>query len=483
MRWSTLGQIGGQAIRFGTLLVLWEILTREEYGLLETTLVLAGVFELLKTLGTSEFLIKERELNEGLLSTIFSVHVAAGLVLGLLAWLGADAIAALFKARTAASLYPMVGASFVFLSLGHVHEALLRRELEFVQISVVRLVGPLVLGVVAIPLALAGWQASSFVVGLVAEAVVSTALLWFFNPWRPRAAPSRAELHRAVHFSAFLSASELLRYLFAHTADRVIIGRHFGMEAMGTWGLCRRMLTFVAKPVIIIYHRVVLPALAKLQDDADGVRRRYLRATGAVSLLICPSMFLLACLADPMLRTIYRDKWVAAVPLIMLLAPAAMLETLASTVGVLYLLHSRTGVLFTWTAVSGTVIIGAYLIGAAWGSLQAIALATTIAIAALTVPAFVVPFRFSGHRLRDLLAHVAPSLLISVAMALAILATRVLLGDVRPVVAFLVPSAVGAAVVGVLTLRLRPPGTTDLIDAVPGTLGETLRARLDRSKS
>ena len=154
----------------------------------------------------------------------------------------------------------------------------------------------------------------------------------------------------------------------------------------------------------------MLPALAKLQDDADGVRRRYLRAVGAVSLLIGPSMFLLACVAEPMLETLYGDKWAAAVPIVTLLAPAAMLETLASTVGVLYLLHARTGLLFTWTLVSGSVIVGAYWVGAGEGSLQSIAVATTIAIAALTVPAFALPFRFSGHKLGELFRVVAPSL-------------------------------------------------------------------------
>jgi PST family polysaccharide transporter len=65
---------------------------------------------------------------------------------------------------------------------------------------------------------------------------------------------------------------------------------------------------------------VLMPALCKLQDDPKRQTTAALNAFSAISLLALPVSFMQAAASGPILRLIWHDKWLTAVPILEVLS-------------------------------------------------------------------------------------------------------------------------------------------------------------------
>jgi PST family polysaccharide transporter len=224
----------------------------------------------------------------------------------------------------------------------------------------------------------------------------------------------------------------------------------------------------------------VFPALAQVGDE-EGVRRRYVRACSAIALLTFPMMAWITVVAWPLVSLINATKWGPAVPVMRVLAPAVALQSVASTVGVIYLLKARTDVLFWWNLGSGVVIVGSYWLGQMWGiGVIGIAIASALALVLLSWPAFAIPCRLLGIRVSAVFYALVPGMICSLALAIVALAVKLSLDAVgAPAILKLLLSLLAGGVVYLQTVRwLRPKGLEDLIQVVPAFAAKILRSVL-----
>lgn len=475
-RWSTAGQLGGQAMRFLVILALAKLIRPEDYQLLELALYVTGFVEVIKSVGTSEFLIKEKELPPRLLASVFWINVGAGFAIAAFLWLAARPIAAvLLHDVRAAPLVAWLGLTFAVLSFAHVHEALLRRAMMFDRLAVVLFLGPVAYGLGAIPAALAGLAAISFVVGGICEALTTAILLWCVCSWRPQGGFAWSEARKAFHFSFYLTGSETVRWITS-MSDRLIVRRMLGDHALGVYGLGRRLLMQATKPLTLVFQRVVFSALADVQADEEAVRGRYVRACATVSLVGFPVLAGIGILASPLVALL-GDEWRLAAPVIQIFAPAVALQTAASTVGVIYLIKSRTDWLFAWSVFSGAAIVAGYWIGAQWGTTVAVATVSALVILLLFWPAFAIPFRLLGLPLPRVLGALLPATWMSLVMAAIVWVVMRLCAALGPI-PMLVAGAASGALVYVWLLRLvQPIGLDDLLEVIPDRLAALVRRR------
>jgi len=285
--------------------------------------------------------------------------------------------------------------------------------------------------------------------------------------WRPRRGGSWRSARQTFHFSSFLTFSEIVRWLTS-TADRVVVGRMFGLDALGAYGLARRLLMQVIKPLTLVFHKAVFPVLARFESDDAAMMERWTRACAGVGLLAFPATAGLCVLAEPFIALIDAEKWQAAVPVLQIFAPVAAAQAVTATVGVLYLLRGRTDWLFGWSVFSGLSIVAGYLIGAQFG-LVGVAWASLAVMAALVVPAFWLPLRLLRGDVRVPLRALLPGALLSLVMAAVVFAVDVGLAHLGagPWLRLTLGVAVGSAAYLALLIRFQPPGFADLWAVLP----------------
>src|SRR5262249_34406480 len=146
---------------------------------------------------------------------------------------------------------------------------------------------------------------------------------------------------------------------------------------------------------------VMFPALSSIQSDRARVRAAYLRAMGVLTLLCFPLMAGLFVVSDDFFVTVLRPPWVSGVPVLRLLFPVGVIQTIMHPAGWLYTSQGRPDLLLRWGGGSAILIVVALGIGAAMGSIQSVACAYLTVNVLLLFPDIIIPGRLVGLRLRD----------------------------------------------------------------------------------
>ena len=96
------------------------------------------------------------------------------------------------------------------------------------------------------------------------------------------------------------------------------------------------------------------------QEDDLQIQKKYIRTCCAIALICFPALTGLCVLAGPFVRVVLGEQWIEAVPLIILMAPIGIIQSLATTVGVLYMIKGKTDWLLLWELFAGTSLTISY---------------------------------------------------------------------------------------------------------------------------
>lgn len=460
-----IAQVLTQATRFLTNIVLARLLAPRDFGLVAIALVVGMFLDHLKDVGTGSALIQRSVISHAIINAVFWLNVAIGVVLATTVYATAGPLAdGLGNADAAPILRAFAGVTFV-TSLGQVHHALLRRDLQFRRVAFITTSTALVTAVVSIGLALFGLQVWALVIGNVAASVGSTILCWICDRWRPTLRIDLTQLRSIYHYSAHLFLVDLLGFFFVQT-DKILVSRFLGATALGVYALAQRVLMYPLTAVSGVVGEVVFPVLAKHQDNDAAIRAAFTRASSAVALAAFPLMLGVAVVAQPFVDVVFGPKWSDLVPLVWILAPVGALQTVTFGAGGLLMAKGRTDLLFRWTVVSSLIIITSYFIGLRWG-LVGLCVAYAVAITLLTPFNLLIGFRLIGMRLRTYALALLPMLVSSLVMAAAVFIVGQSLAPVAgEAVRLVVGVVVGIAAYAAMLMVLRPPAVQDVWQVV-----------------
>jgi PST family polysaccharide transporter len=152
-------------------------------------------------------------------------------------------------------------------------------------------------------------------------------------------------------------------------------------------------------------------------------------------------------------------RWLSVVPLLWILCPVGLIQSIVTTIGQIYTAKGETGLMFLWGIGATTIFVLSFLVGALWG-VQGVAIAYAMANVLLLYPALAIPFRLIGLRVRDLARSLAPVLLITLSMMAVTSAWLAVCSRFgifhHPAVVLATSVAIGVFVYGTLVWALLP---------------------------
>ena len=430
VKWNFGAQAGQQIAQLATMVVLARLLKPSDFGLVGMATVVTAFVSLFKDLGTSAAIIHRRDLTDELLSSVFWMNVGIGILGTLLLASFAPLVAMYYREPQVSAILRVLSLSFAISGLTILQAALLERGLQFRTVASTQLAGVGCGAIAGIASALAGAGVWALVIQSLTSASVITILLWWSTPWRPQWIFRWREVRSIGSYSLNLVGFNTFNY-FSRNADNLLIGRYLGPTALGIYALAYRIMLYPLQTIATVISRVMFPVYAHLQDDDARFRSAYLRTAGVIALVTFPMMIGLWMVARPFVLTVFGAKWLQLVPLIEILAPIGMLQSIGTTVGAIYQAKGNTRALFYWGIGSGAVLVSGFAVGLRWGI---VGVATTYAIVTigLMIPNFVIPFRLIGLRLRSLVAVLVRPLAASLLMALVIAVVRTLVVHSQP---------------------------------------------------
>lgn len=458
-RWNAVGRGGVAGLQILTTLVAFKLLTIEAVGLMAMARLVTGLAEKLQEMGSQHAIVQREELDSSFLNGAFVVNCCVGFVLTL-GVIGVAPLLAIFYERSElVDVLRSLSLIFLIAPFGQVHRALLIRRMAFERIAAVDILMATTKGAVTIYMAWRGFDVWALVGGELAAICVATLALWVTSPWLPGVRTTHADLADVARFGSNLVGFSLSTYLFLN-ADRLIIGRVLGAEALGLYAFAQRVTLFPTQNISGVMLGVLIPSFSRMQDEPEEVRDRYLRAIAGISLITFPLLAAFACIA-PMVLEIYDPRWSGAALIIALLAPVGMVQSITSTVGAIFISKGRPDLLFKLSIFVGAMTMTGYLLGSRWG-LVGITSGYAVALLLCAYPTFAVTFRLIGERFSNLLRVLRP---IAGATALAVfvlLATEAALQGAGIELRLIITAATGAIAYWGAIWVLRPGVLADV---------------------
>ncbi len=427
IKWTSVSQFGRQIVQWGTTLVLVRLLSPSDFGLVGMAIGVTGFVTLFKDLGTSAAVIQKKNISEETLSSIFWLNVGIGLLATIVIFCISPWIALFYHEPRVVSLLRALSLTFFFSGLGVVHQSLLEKELAFNRLALFEIISTLVGCMVAIGFALKGGNVWSLVYQTLVSTVMMTSLLWIFGSWKPRWIFARQHMEVVKNFSLNLTGFNLFSYL-ARNMDNFLIGRFLGAEALGYYALAYRIMFYPIQSVYSVVGRVLLPLYSQIQDDHERFQKIYLKIAHTIAMITFPAMIALMILARPLVLVVLGLHWSPMIILLIILAPVGLIQSIGTTVGVIYQAKGRTDWLFRWGMAAGILTIFAFIIGLNWG-LVGVALAYATVSFFLGIPNFLIPFKLIQLNFFDFLKELASPFFNGLLMMFAMLLVRLLLSS------------------------------------------------------
>ena len=400
MIWSVLQQVGGQVATMIVYFALAALLSPRDFGLVGMAGAWLAVLNTFCETGFGAALIQRENVRPEHLSSTFAVNVAVGVTLTLLGAALSYPAAGYFDTADLQPVMAVLSLAFLVRAFGLTQMALAKRELRFRALALRDLVASLLGGGTGLGLAVAGFGVWSLVGMTLVNAVVGTAMVWRLGRWRPRSSEvSRHAVAELWPYSSRMLGFNLFK-AFAQNIDRLIIGRVLGVDALGVYTFGSRAVIFPVTTFVGAVGAYLFPRIARLQGDRARVKAVYRAVLIAVLNVVLPILAAVVALA-PAVIPLLGERWNGAVPLIQVLAIAALAQAIIAPVGQVMKGLGRPGWLVAWSIGFTAVTAVALWIGTDYG-LRGASVGYVVAHALAMPTSLLIAWRLTGTGLTDL---------------------------------------------------------------------------------
>lgn len=453
--WRSGSQILAQIISWASTLIVIRLLDPSDYGLFAMTQAILSLMQFLNGYGLVSALVQSESLDTHRLRQAFGIMLLLN---------GALAVIQLCIAPLAADYYdqPLVAdmlrvQALVYLATPFISvpEVLMGRSLDFRRPAIVSLVASAAAAAVALTGALSGWGVWTLVWAPITLFWVRGIGYVIATRFLPIPSFDFRGTGGLVAFGAAMLGSQLL-WLVQTQADIVIGGRVLQPHELGLYAEALFLTQIVVSKFIPPLNDVAFPAYARMQADTGAIRWSFLRALRLIMLVACPLYFGMAATAEPLVLTLFGEKWRAMTPFVELLALAMPFMTVQVMFPPVCNALGRPGLSTAISMVGAIVMPLSFLVGIQQGAIG-LAWAWLLAYPLFTLATVRIAGAPIGLRLADLLPAIAPGMLCSAAMALIVLGCGSLLPAslAAPVRLAVLVAAGGASFVALLLIFAR----------------------------
>ncbi|MCA9002574.1 MAG: lipopolysaccharide biosynthesis protein, partial [Planctomycetes bacterium] len=367
VRWHSLGAGSVQLSRLLITLVLANMLPKEVFGMIAAVQVVVGFADYFKDSGLGQAIVRRKQLDASFLSTVFYTNLVLGAVISTVIWLLAHPLAAWLKEPEIRTILPVLGTSVFLTSTGIVQRNVYVRMLRFDRLAFASTLNAIVYGASAIFMAYHGFGIWSMVYGTLLGHVAGNGILWVKSDWHPSWTFDWRHVKEVWKFCLGILGSNLSNHFLANV-DRIVVQTVLGTNALASYVIAARLVTFPAQNLGRVLSGVMLPAFSSMQDDLDSYRKNFVRACSGIALLTSPMMAGLMAVAPVLIGALIpKPEWRDAIPLIVWMGPLGLVMAISLPLHAIYVSLGRSAELFVYGLLFGVISIESYLIGSAYG--------------------------------------------------------------------------------------------------------------------
>ena len=383
-------------------------------------MVFIGFVGIFSELGFGVAIIQKKQIDERHLSSIFWLNLATGLVLSIIMLVSAPVIAKFYNEPRLKPIAAVLSVTFLISSLNIVQGAILRRSMDFRNLSIVETATVVIAGLFGITLAFLGFGVWSLVWQAIISTTASVILLWILSDWKPQLQFNKSAANELIGFSGNLLGFNVFNY-WVRNIDDLLIGKFIGSSGLGVYNRAYSIMLMPLRQISHTVGQVMFSTLSKIQDDKLRVKHLYLSTIRIIALITFPMMMGLVVVADSFVIALMGSKWARVIPILQVFCLLGMLQSIATTVGWIYNSQGRTDWQFRWGLVAGSLLILSIVIGILIGGILSVALCYSIMSGViLAYHNYTIPGKLIGMTFQDVATSVSGAFGCSLLMAVMV---------------------------------------------------------------
>ncbi len=463
-----------------SILVLTRLLVPADFGLVAMATAVVALVDLFGSFNVDLALINRREIDSAHLDTAWTLNVLAGAVVGALVLILAYPAGLFYSEPRLPLVMCALAVTPILQGAENIGIVYFRRDLNFSREFKFLLLKRLITFFSVLPLALYLRNFWALILGIVFGRVASVCLSFGMHPYRPWVALS--ERRDLMRFSSLMVVNNLIGFLKLRSPD-FIVGRMMGPSTLGVFNMGSEIASMVTAELSGPINRAVLPNLSAQVADERRLCETYLTTLGLTAVLVFPSAAGLAALAGPIVTVALGQKWLAAIPILQIMAGYGAITALQGLGYTALLATNRPGALIVMNAVHVACFLVVGVLAIKLAGIEAMAF-SFLCVAILFMPFNVIQVRKQlGYQYRDVCKVLARPLVAAVFMGAALSLVEKNAMFVKPHNVAMLAGEIGAGVVlytgflwSIWVLCRRPVGGESVLLAAVQSLLRRIRA-------
>ena len=332
--WIFASNTGRQILGFSFGIVLARLLAPEDFGTLLTTQIYTGLAGFISGGGMGQALVRAKSVTQADYDIVFTLQLIIGSLIYAIFFFIAPLFAHWYDNPLYTDLLRLSALSFIFRPFINLPGSMLYRNMRYKAQAYVGVISLIISSTASIVLAYFGYGVWSLIWGGIVGASTNAILQIPLSGWRPGFSLDFKRGRDIARYGLLVSVNDIVNYL-RNQVGIFILSRTLGPASVGLYNkgesLAKMPHAFITGSV---YH-VLFRTMAAEQDNLDKSRYLFFRSIALVAVYATPFYIGLLWLAEPLIRGVYGEKWVAAAGPLLILSfawPFWLMENLSGAV-------------------------------------------------------------------------------------------------------------------------------------------------------
>ena len=310
--WDFFGKILIYGSSFIVTIVLARLLTPSDFGIIAVLMAIIGIASVLFDIGLVGALIQRKRVLDIHYSSVFYFNISVGLILTLLMFFLASNIAEFYNNQALQSYLETVSILFTLIAFHTVQTVILRRDLNFKQLTKLNFFASVSSGFIGVILALFSFGIWSLILQVIFREVLFNIAIWYSSAWNPTFNFSIKALRQLWSYGFHMFLAQVLTTVY-QKLDYMIIAKLFPVATLGYFHQAKHLNTFAITYFSSSLMSVLFPLLSKIQYETKRFQSVVIEVLG---LLLFVTFFILGELylvADEFIILLLGEQWEASV--------------------------------------------------------------------------------------------------------------------------------------------------------------------------
>lgn len=375
MGWLGTAEIIVRVLRLGITIVVARFLTPKDYGLVAIVMTAWEFTRVFVDVGIGLKIIRtdQQDLND-LCDSVYWLNwlICSGLFI--LQCLLAFPISWFYHNSQVILPICVLSLRYLMIPVTSIQTSLLYRENRFKIPAVVHTIESLISYALTIGFAILGMGYWSVILPLVLAPSAGILIYYTNHSWRPGTKLKTKYWRETFDFGKNILGIQLLKTL-RNNLDYLIVGHFLGVEVLGLYFFSFNAGLGISLSISNTIGASILPYLCAAQSNLIEFKKRYFSSLKIISLIIIPLVFLQSSLAYWYVPVIAGQKWVPAIPILILICLSAIPRPFADAASQLLVVVNKPDLDLRWNLLFTGLFTIAIFIGIQW---QAIGVAMSV---------------------------------------------------------------------------------------------------------